>query len=219
MELHAFKSYAHYIKAQKRTLHRRGIGPYFSVENIDDICNWLKAHKARVRRGICHGARCGREADQFLIHFPKMLMFGTDIVPKSGKASRYKTKCDVIQHDFMNPVKRWENKFDVLYSNSLDHAYDPVACLETWFGQLKPERGHMFIHWNTSDRGTGGGGDCFGAHLDEYIDLLNDQGQVVDLIYSMGTGRRCWGPSIILVAKRGKWWKRMDKRNKAILVP
>jgi len=73
-------------------------------------------------------------------------------------------------------------RFDFIYSNSLDHSTDPVGTLRVWMDQLTKE-GALFIQWSIGHERVGTG-DCFGATLIEYIDLMNSVGQVKDLIYT-----------------------------------
>ncbi len=218
MELIKFKSHEHYLRAQRRTLNRRGYGPYFSLENINDTCDWFDAALIREQYpgthiqwpreprhpqfGLCHGARCGRESDAFLARYPTATILGTDIEPKSGKTAQIETKTKVVQYDFMTVNSEWIGKADFVYSNSFDHVSDPIKALNIWLDQLTPA-GFLFLHWFPQSIPVKDG-DCFGAHLDEYMGLVEEVGQVVDLIFSYGTGRRGSGMSVIVVGKKEK---------------
>jgi len=179
-----FLDYNHYVQAQKTTVMRRGIGPYFTDVEMDRIGEW--AHQLRpslvVKRGICHGARNGSEADELMKRFPGSTIFGTDLFPYSGKSSSTRGKAKVVAWDFGKPHPKWKGKFDLVYTNSLDHAQDPEGTLAVWYEQLKPD-GALFVQWNRSDVGVKSG-DCFGAELSEYIALMNVSGRVVDLLYT-----------------------------------
>ena len=131
--------------------------------------------------GICHGARNGLEADEFVKHFPESTIIGTDLFPFSGRSREYKVKSKMIKHDFSNKVRRWIGKFDFVFSNSLDHARDPIKTLNVWIRQLN-SNGHLFVHWTANHTRSGRGG-CFGADLYDYIELMNSVGELVDLLY------------------------------------
>lgn len=87
--------------------------------------------------GLCHGTRNGFEQK----HFNKALSgrtIGTDI---SDTAEDFE---DTIQWDFHDVNKDWINKFDFVYSNSLDQGWKPKIALKNWLDQLNPN-GRLFI--------------------------------------------------------------------------
>ena len=177
-----FLDYNHYVKAQEKTVQRRGVGPYFTDAEMDKIGEWSKRNGLVVKRGICHGARNGLEADELMRVFPGANIFGTDLFPYSGKSSSTRGKAKVIEWDFGKPHPKWVGKFDLVYTNSLDHALHPEETLKLWYEQMKTN-GALFVQWNRSDVGVRSG-DCFGAELSEYIALMNVCGKVVDLLYT-----------------------------------
>ena len=188
MKLLTFKTYEKYIKAQERTLRRRGIGPYFTDMEISLICQWLEPHLVGIDRvmGVCHGARNGLEVDEFKKHLLDSVVFGTDLFPFSGRSEAHRGKSDVVKYDFSVRNSEWVGVFDFVYTNSLDHARDPVATLEVWMEQLKPG-GYLFVQWAVSGHVEVKQGDCFGAYLCEYMDLMNNAGVLKELIYSTCT--------------------------------
>ncbi len=185
MKLINFNNYEHYVEAQRRTLLRRGAGPYFTSDSIKKIADWLKLRRpifsSNQLLGICHGARNGLEADEFKKHFSSANVFGTDLFPFSRKSASRRGKSEVIKHDFSIKVRRWIGRFDFIFSNSLDHAKDPVKTLNVWLRQLN-SNGYLFVHWSPVHI-QASGGDCFGADLYEYIELMNSVGELVDLLY------------------------------------
>ena len=190
MKLLTFETYEKYIKAQKRTLRRRGIGPYFTDLEIGKICNWLKHEyeqsvgNSSVIYGVCHGARNGLEADEFKKNFIRADVFGTDLFPFSGRSAAHRGKSDVVEYDFSVRNPEWVGMFDFVYTNSLDHARDPIATLVVWMEQLKPG-GYLFVQWAATGHVGVKQGDCFGAHLYEYMDLVKNAGVLKELIYSI----------------------------------
>ena len=191
MELTTFPSDRYYIKAQRRQRKRKSDLPAYTDREISAIARYqsglISRDSPKVLLGICHGARGGREADRLLAYLPgNVEMVSTDLFPELGK---------VIEWDFSQPKEGWKDHFHFVYSNSLDHARHPMDTLRVWFSQLiKSEVGRLYIQWTTCHKGVHGG-DCFGATLDEYISLIDEAGEVVDLLY-------CGDGLTVIVAKR-----------------
>jgi hypothetical protein len=83
---------------------------------------------------------------------------------------------NTIQWDFHNIKDEWINKVDFIYSNSLDHSYDPKMCLKNWMKCLS-NMGRCFIEWSLMCEVPKKGlshmkADCFGASLEEYRKLM-----------------------------------------------
>ena len=81
--------------------------------------------------GLCHGTRNGYELNFFNKSDANILCIGTDI---SETALNYE---NYYVWDFHEPRLDWINTFDFVYSNSLDHSYDPSLALTTWLNQIK----------------------------------------------------------------------------------
>lgn len=109
--------------------------------------------------------------------FARAKIVGTDIISRDKK--------DIIEHDFHEQNRRWVGRFNMVYSNSLDHAYDPEKALRCWFEQLS-DNGYLFVQWTRWHIGIRGG-DCFGASLHEYILMMNSIGVVVDVMWHYKT--------------------------------
>jgi len=176
-----FSSYEQYLHAQRLTVMKRGFGPYFCDMEMIRIAEWCRRNGLQVRYGICHGARNGLECDELMRHLPMSEIIGTDIAPYSGKSKQMAGQAKVIEWDFNKQRKEWIGRFDLVYTNSLDHSNDPPTTLSVWLEQLV-WNGALFVQWNRSNLNVKGG-DCFGADLLEMIDLLNSTGRLVDMIY------------------------------------
>ena len=194
-----FDNYDAYIAAQQRADNRKSRRVSVSDLEVARICHWIDVNdgwKPEVVEGICHGARYGDEVKMFGKFYPNVI--GTDLFPKEDGVSPVQT------WDFSEENLEWKQRFHFLYSNSLDHARDPIQTLETWLSQLH-EEGYLFLSWGRHCMNVRGG-DCFGATLEEYITLLDDIGFVEDLIYHPSQKRRgFWvhkGRVITVVARR-----------------
>jgi hypothetical protein len=77
----------------------------------------------------------------------------------------------IANWDFHRTKPEWNERFSFVYSNSLDHSYDPSLALATWATQLHLG-GVMILHWAEEDAEPTSPEDCFGASIDEYAALL-----------------------------------------------
>lgn len=176
MKLRRFSTYKRYIEAQWRTDARKPAKlTWAQREQVTAMARWLRNYDCPVSFGLCHGVRHGDEIDWFQAEFPAAEIVGTDLFPKNHPKT--------IKWDFAHPKPEWQGKCDFVYSNALDHAQHPQTCLRVWLDQLKPD-GVLFVQW-TPLHGPGGvrGGDCFGAHFHEYIQMLCKAGRVIDVLY------------------------------------
>lgn len=77
----------------------------------------------------CMGIRNGNEYMGFKqqIGFQKCAVFGVDIHPDVEKVGP-----NCYAYDFAKLPQDWEKKFDWVYSNSIDHAYNFEETLKEW---------------------------------------------------------------------------------------
>ena len=121
------------------------------------ISDYIMTHGGKIKAGICHGTRGGFE-QTVLSRLLKCPVIGTEI---SDTAIRFP---QTVQWDFHEPNIKWIGAFSVVYSNSLDQAFDPKKALETWVEQLT-EDGLLFIEHTMSHSASGASEmDPFGAH-------------------------------------------------------
>ncbi|MEM9523609.1 MAG: hypothetical protein AAF982_06395 [Pseudomonadota bacterium] len=134
----------------------------------DELDNWADektlgviSEYAKTKRGIfnhviCHGSKSGMEA-VFLGERLNCPAFGTDLTPPPHAQN-------VVEWDFHERRDDWVGLASVMYTNSLDHAYDPKKAMDTWVEQLEPE-GLIFIeHTMLSAPEAASFTDPFGAH-------------------------------------------------------
>ena len=82
---------------------------------------------------LCHGVRNGAELDYFR-EFGVSQVLGTDLFVPATEITRK----DIVEHDFGEVNPAWLGKFDCVYSNSFDHARNPVETIKMWTNQVKP---------------------------------------------------------------------------------
>ena len=121
--LYKHKNYNEYIEAQI-IKNRNKIGKVWVKDfELDLISNHIKNNISNAKFGICHGVRNGWEV-AYLNKLLKFNVLGTDISPT---AKQFK---NVIQWDYHNVKEEWINNVDFIYTNSLDHSYNPLLCLK-----------------------------------------------------------------------------------------
>lgn len=110
-----------------------------------------------LRSGVCHGARNGYEVSWFRERLGGEVI-GTDI---SETATQFP---NMVVHDFHERREDWVGKFDFVYTNSLDQAFDPQKALAAWSDQLALG-GCIYVE-HTMQHGPEGASemDPFGAH-------------------------------------------------------
>lgn len=93
--------------------------------NLRFLCHWIKSHGRHPQFVICHGTRNGFE--QRVFHSTLGCeVIGTEISPTAAQFPM------TLQADFHDVRPEWDARADLVYSNSLDHAYDPAQALRAW---------------------------------------------------------------------------------------
>jgi hypothetical protein len=129
--------YEEYKKAQ---IHRAGVkwGSRTFWNNItyfnETVREALELAKAVPSSMCCMGIRNGNDYTGFKEkpEFRNCVVYGVDIHPDVEKVG---SNC--FCYDFAKLPKDWEKKFDWVYSNSIDHAYDVKETLKEWWRVCK----------------------------------------------------------------------------------
>lgn len=161
-------------KASKQLFHQDGEMYHWVTEKeAEMIAKHFLQNSSKKELGICHGSKIGYEVNLFrkLLNFN---IIGTDI---GDFANKYP---NMIQHDFHDVKAEWVDNVDFIYTNSLDHSYDPLKALNTWRESLHKD-GIMYIEWS-SYHNVVNQTDCFGAELDEYKKLIKDANMNISTI-------------------------------------
>lgn len=134
MKIYQYKNYNEYKKAQVDANIKKLKNVWVDESTIQQIKNF----KPNATQILCHGVRNGKELDFFTKYYPSSQITGTEI---SHTATQFK---NVVEWDFHDVKEEWNNNFDIVYSNSWDHSYDPKKSLSAWKDQLK-DNGHIFL--------------------------------------------------------------------------
>lgn len=121
-----------YVTNQK-ILNERKFGPGCNDSNeiFAKIKDEVLSRNSKPTFGLCHGVRSGSE-NKILGDMLSCTVIGTEIGDKFGYPEI------TIQWDMHEIKDEWLAACDVIYSNSFDHTYDPIYCLNQWAKTLKP---------------------------------------------------------------------------------
>ena len=187
MKKYEYRNYSDYVKYQKKAAKKKHNYVWAKKENIIDIVDAVKTllPDFRPEKGICHGARTGKEVSWFKKYFGCGVV-GTDIRPS------HNAKIKLLAWDMHDIKYAWIGVFDFVYSNSWDHFYDPEYGFKNWGLSCKPG-GLIILEY--SDKHTDeyvSEIDSFGLNEDEMIDyisgILIDFKFIVDIEFK-GRGR------------------------------
>ena len=153
----------HKAKANKKRKEEHYMG---CVKNISHLVQ-------KESDMICMGTRNNHERDVFqkgLLDF-NVKVYSLDISPSS--------KADYII-DFNNMPDDWNNKWDILFSNSLDHSIDATEVFYKWIGVTKPN-GILVIGFDKNDVLTEADCCTFDSNtVDSFMKSNNDKFEFID---------------------------------------
>lgn len=121
-----YNSYKEYVNAQIEA-NKRKIHNVWVQKNTIEL---IKKHIPDAKTILCHGTRNGAEQKYFKQFYVNAEVIGTEI---SNTANQFE---DTVQWDFHDVNEDWLEKFDIVYSNSFDHSFDPDKSFRAWKDQL-----------------------------------------------------------------------------------
>ena len=160
--------YDKYREAQIAANYKKLDNVWVREENVEFLANYIRETVGDVRFGICHGTRRGKEQEWF-IKYLDCDVIGTEI---SDTAEQFP---HTIQWDFHEVKPEWVDSADFIYSNSLDHSYDPEKCLDAWMSCVSP--GGVCILEHSSGHERAHITDPFGAHVSQMPYLILNWGK------------------------------------------
>lgn len=125
-----FDNYSQYVSVQTEANKQKIKQVWADEATTDLICDYIRRKNPNIKAGLCHGSRNGTEVRWFSekLGIP---MTGTDI-------SETAPEFGLVKWDFHDTNPDWIGKFDFIYTNSHDHAFDPKKAFDAWVGQLAP---------------------------------------------------------------------------------
>ena len=146
MKVYKYKNYMEYVKCQITAFQKKINNQWAVEENIKFLSDWLIENNKKIETGLCHGVRQAKEIIWFEKYLPGCKVIGSEIGEKTHEK--------VVQWDFNKENSDWIGKFDFIYSNSFDHAFNPIATLNIWSKQLKPG-GVLMLEYDKRQEHTG----------------------------------------------------------------
>jgi SAM-dependent methyltransferase len=156
---------AGYRREQEKGNRAKITQVWTSEPNLKFIGQWLKDRGLTPKFILCHGTRNGFEQRVFSDSF-QCEVIGTEISPTASQFPM------TVQADFHEPKPEWDGRADIVYSNSLDHAYDPAKALRAWAHSVRD--GGVIVLEKASDSDPRGTSDLdpFGITLPNLLVLL-----------------------------------------------
>ena len=134
--------------------------------NITRLADFIGKRCGTSPNILCHGTRNGAEQRFFKAALPHASVLGTDI---ADTATQFP---DTIQWDFHELKAEWIGRFDAIYSNSWDHAFDPERAFANWLRCLSANGVLLIEHTREHTPKFATELDPFGATLKALIELL-----------------------------------------------
>lgn len=164
--------YRKYRQTQEEGNKRKIDNVWVIEKNIEYLAKYIKKQIGNVRFGMCHGTRRGLEQKWFRKYLGKQTnVIGTEI---SETATDFP---NTIQWDFHKVKPEWKNKADFIYSNSLDHSYDPEKALNAWMSCVRPGGLCIIEHSDGHHESGANQLDPFGAHIVKMPYLITKWGK------------------------------------------
>jgi SAM-dependent methyltransferase len=142
--------YKDYLKWQKeRALKKWGLKEYAKVlfkQNFKAMWREVSGVIGQPKVIGCMGIRNGAEYFEFKQYLPESVVYGIDIQEKVVEVGENCYCCD-----FNNLPKDWEEKFDLLFSNSLDHSFEVTETIEEW-RRVTKKGGFILIQFSSQPR-------------------------------------------------------------------
>jgi SAM-dependent methyltransferase len=168
----SYDSYEDYLEHQKAKLETHEFGQYDEEfrQALRERLNLLEV-EWQGRNVLCLGARIGSEVKAFLD--VGAFAIGIDLNP--GKENRY-----VVEGDF-HDLKYPPNSMDVVYTNSLDHAFDIERIAKEVLKVLKPDGLLLVEAVHGRDQGINPGffESFFWKNIDDLVGVFENVGFTV----------------------------------------
>ena len=181
MEVYKYDSYEEYVKVQTAANIKKLNYCWAQQSTMTKISKLYPEAKDI----LCHGTRNGSEI-KFFKHAYKD-MFGANIIIGTEISETATQFPDTYQHDFHEVKDEWVGKFDIIYSNSFDHSYDPVKALDTWTKQLKPT-GVLVVELMRGVNNVSSEMDPLSLSIPEYKELVREYGHLPIREFEIGLG-------------------------------
>jgi len=180
-KMHKYESYDEYKDVQTRGNKRKLKLQFVTKPTMTIIGEYIKRTIPLIHKfGLCHGTRRGNEQLWLkeAIQDDSLQILGTEI---SSTADQFP---NTIEWDFHKVKPEWLEKVDFIYSNALDHSFNPTLAISSWMSCLDRKHGTLLVHYAPYSHGESSRLDPFGATFAAYVRLFTSSGEyeLVDVI-------------------------------------
>jgi hypothetical protein len=191
MKIYQYQTHDEYVAAQIEANVRKINNIWVDRATVKQI----NQRQPTAKNILCHGTRNAAEQKFFKEFYPNATIIGTEI---SHTATKFPM---TVQWDFHNENCEWVGLFDIVYSNAIDHSYDPTQVLTTWRNQLNVN-GILYIeHGYTETDNYSRPSDPLEIHDEEIRYLINNLDMVLcEVFETTGIKGRC--PSRVYIIKK-----------------
>lgn len=142
---------------------------FVKESHIAQLAAYLDAELPAIRFGLCHGTRRGNEQAWFIKHLKGASeVIGTEI---SDTARQFP---HTVQWDFHETNPEWSGRCDFVYSNSWDHAFDPVKAFGAWIDALRPGGRLLLDYTKGQSTDASNALDPFGVTYERLCALIDE---------------------------------------------
>jgi SAM-dependent methyltransferase len=159
-----------YREAQIRR-HAPKSGKTRNVKYYQSLSKTLLPYVNPNSNMVCLGTRNNHERDCFRKELNLKEVYSVDISPKSN--------ADYVL-DFNFLPTEWENSWDIVFSNSIDHALDPTKIFYNWLDIVRPN-GYLFIGFDCGEHALTLA-DCNSFREDNIRSFLKECGDQCSLV-------------------------------------
>ncbi len=170
MKIYQYANHAEYVAAQIEANVRKIHLVWVNRQTIETIA----ARHVQAQAILCHGTRNATEQRYFLEFFPHAKIIGTEISPTADQFPM------TTQWDFHEVNADWTGRMDIVYSNAIDHSYDPVLALRVWADQLAAN-GRLYVeHAYAPEDNYARASDPLEIHDPEIREIIQDLGLLLE---------------------------------------
>ena len=173
MKTYEYANYDEYLNSQVEANVKKLRNVYVEKRTIKRVCK----NKKEAATILCHGTRNAAEQFYFKEFFKSAEIIGTEV---SHTASQFPM---TVQHDFNVEKKEWIGKFDIVYSNAFDHAFDPINTIKIWSNQLSPTGKLYLEHGYGPDDNRSRRSDPLEINDSELRELFKSTGLHLELMF------------------------------------
>ena len=197
--------YDKYVSDQRGETDRKALAgkgaqtpsQWVTKEQIQEVARYIVSNVS-TRRGfaLCHGSRSGREVSWFRESLPNEHTWGTELSPIAAATAPW-----TMAWDFHIERREWIGAADFVYSNALDHSYNPPHAMRRWMAQVAPE-GALLIHWcEAMEAGSGNKIDRFRTKRNHIVKMGCSLGHVAVEVYDLSTTNVEPGTNYLVVVR------------------